>query len=74
MVKVLVSSAAGAAEPGVRDDVGVRRPDGAEREPRATAGPRPADWALAALVVLAHLTRVRAGQAEDVIAGGGPRS
>ena len=54
----------------MRDDVGVRRPDGAEREPRATAGPRPADWALAALVVLAHLTRVRAGQAEDVIAGG----
>ena len=56
--------------PGVRDDVGVRRPDGAEREPRATAGPRPTDWALAALVVLAHLTRVRAGQAEDVIARG----
>ena len=54
----------------MRDDVGVRRPDGAEREPRATAGPRPADWALAALVVLAHLTRVRAGQAEDVISGG----
>ena len=54
----------------MRDDVRVRRPDGAEREPRATAGPRPSDWALAALVVLAHLTRVRAGQHEDVVAPG----
>ena len=54
----------------MRDDVRVRRPDGAEREPRATAGPRPTDWALAALVVLAHLTRVSAGQHEAVVAPG----
>ena len=54
----------------MRDDVDVRRPDGAQRESRATARPRPTDWAVAALVVLAHLTRVRAGQAEDVVAPG----
>lgn len=54
----------------MRDDEGVRRPDGAGRDPRAAAGPRPTDWALAVLVVLAHLTRVRAGRAEDVVASG----
>ena len=48
----------------------VRRPEWATRGSRVTAGPRPLDWALGALVVLAHLTRVRAGQAEDVVAAG----
>ena len=48
----------------------VRRPDGAQRGSRDTVAPRPTDWALGALVTVAHLTPVRAGQVEDILPRG----
>lgn len=48
----------------------VRRPVGAQRGSRDTVGPSPVDWALGAMVAVAHLTLVRAGQVEDVLPPG----
>jgi signal transduction histidine kinase len=54
----------------VRDDDGVRRPSGAQKVPRRATEPTLADWGLGVLVGLAHLTLVRAGQVETLVAAG----